>query len=351
MSTHRFPYEWYISDGYPAKGIENHGCTCFDTFSCGGGSSMGAKLAGFHHLGGVELDPRVAKVYKANHNPEHFYTMDVRDFNKLTDLPKELYELDLLTLSPPCSTFSRAGRLEKNWGREKRFHEGQKLQTLDDLVFVACDTIAKLRPKTFLMENSGDMIKSNAMSYVRRVVDMLNRNDYMVCVFSLNAANMGVPQARERVFFVGCDRKLRLPKISLDFHEPYIYFSEFMDREATEPKLSDLQRRLWEQRRPTDQSFGDIVMRNEKRYSMCNCKIFRSDRVLGTIAAGTTYATYDYPRQLTEREIKLASTFPQDYRYKTLSDLRFYCGMAVPPVMVAQIAYEIYQQWLKPIKK
>jgi DNA (cytosine-5)-methyltransferase 1 len=67
---------------------------------------MGYKLAGFQHLGGVEIDGRMAKIYQTNHSPEHFYHEDIRDFNQRTDLPKELYELDILDGSPPCSAFS-----------------------------------------------------------------------------------------------------------------------------------------------------------------------------------------------------------------------------------------------------
>ena len=122
---HRFPYAWYMRDGYPANGIEKHGCKVFGTFICGGGSSMGYKLAGFNHLGGVELDPRVAEIYKVNHNPKYLYTMDIRDFNKLQDLPEALYNLDSLDGSPPCSPFSTAGSREKAWGKEKKFSEGQ----------------------------------------------------------------------------------------------------------------------------------------------------------------------------------------------------------------------------------
>ncbi|MDO4763819.1 MAG: DNA cytosine methyltransferase, partial [Flavobacteriaceae bacterium] len=97
---------------------------------------MGYKLAGFNHLGGVEIDPRMAEIYKKNHAPKYFYLEDIRDFNEREDLPKELYELDILNGSPPCTTFSMAGKREKGWGVEKHFNEGQKKQTLDDLVFV-----------------------------------------------------------------------------------------------------------------------------------------------------------------------------------------------------------------------
>ena len=133
----------------------------FGTFICGGGSTMGYKLAGFNHLGGVEIDPPIADVYKTNHNPKYLYLQDIRDFNKRNDLPIELYSLDILDGSPPCSTFSMAGSREKGWGKEKVFREGQTMQTLDDLVFVYCDTIIKLQPKVFLLENVKGIIQGN----------------------------------------------------------------------------------------------------------------------------------------------------------------------------------------------
>ena len=97
-----FSYEWFLQNGYPAKGIEKNNLKVFGTFICGGGSTMGYKLAGFDHLGGVEIDKKIAKVYCENHKPLFFYNEDIRVFNKRTDLPKELYNLDILDGSPPC---------------------------------------------------------------------------------------------------------------------------------------------------------------------------------------------------------------------------------------------------------
>lgn len=95
----------------------------------------------------------MAKIYQINHHPTHFFTEDIREFNQRQDLPKELYDLDILDGSPPCSTFSMAGNREKTWGKEKTFKEGQKKQILDELVFVFCDTVQKLSPKVVIMEN------------------------------------------------------------------------------------------------------------------------------------------------------------------------------------------------------
>ena len=167
---HKFPYKWSLKDGYPAKGIKNNGLNVFGTFICGGGSTMGYKLAGFNHLGGVEIDKKVADVYKENHKPKYMYNQDLREFNKREDLPKELYDLDILDGSPPCSSFSMAGSREKAWGKKKQFTEGQAFQTLDDLVFIYCDTIIKLQPKVFILENVKGIIQGNAKLYSKNIV-------------------------------------------------------------------------------------------------------------------------------------------------------------------------------------
>ena len=87
-----FPYKWFLKNGYPKV----NGLNVFGTFICGGGSTMGYKLAGFNHLGGVEIDERVADVYKTNHNPKHLFVEDLRRFNEREDLPDELFNLDIL---------------------------------------------------------------------------------------------------------------------------------------------------------------------------------------------------------------------------------------------------------------
>jgi DNA (cytosine-5)-methyltransferase 1 len=64
----KFQYKWKLEDGSPAKNIYYHGLKVFGTFVCGGGSTMGYKLAGFNHLVGVEIDKKTSEVYKKNHN-------------------------------------------------------------------------------------------------------------------------------------------------------------------------------------------------------------------------------------------------------------------------------------------
>lgn len=349
---HRFPYKWYLKDGYPAPGIEAHGMKVFGTFICGGGSSMGYKLAGYHHLGGVELDPKIAKIYEQNHHPEHLYNMDIRDFNKLEDLPAELYQLDLLDGSPPCSTFSTAGARENGWGKEKKFAEGQKLQTLDDLVFVYCDTIEKLMPKCCLLENVSGLVKGNAKSYAKAIMARLNEIGYDAQVFLLNGATMGVPQVRERVFFVGHKKEYDyLPKLKLQFNEEPIKFGEFAENEGGVP-ISDHLLALWNKRIPRDTKFADINIRVNGSDSLFSNQIMHQDRVLNTLcASGARHTYYERPMHMTDNDMLQASSFPMDYNWGGQdSVLQFLTGMSVPPLMTAQIAYQIYKQWLSKIR-
>ena len=351
---HRFPYRWYLRDGYPAKGIENHGCTVFGTFICGGGSSMGYKLAGFHHLGGVELDPRVAEIYRLNHNPQYLYNMDIREFNQLQDLPAELYQLDLLDGSPPCSTFSTAGVREKAWGKEKRFAEGQKLQTLDDLVFVYCDTILKLKPKCFLLENVAGLVKGNAKSYSKRIVQYLTQNGYDVQVFLLNAATMGVPQTRERVFFVGHRKEYKVPKLVLDFNEEPILFKEITDHsdKGDINAISPLMQLVFKNCKPSDIGFDDVTLRVRGKASGYGQCIYQPEKVAPTVTTGRNISILaQYPRRVTRTEVSLLGSYPLDYKCESKNKLEWLIGMSVPPVMTAQISYQIYKQWLSKIKQ
>lgn len=148
------------------------------SFICGGGSTMGYKLAGYNHLGGVEIDKTIAEVYAKNHNPKLLYNEDIRIFRKRTDLPKELYNLDILDGSPPCSTFSTAGSREDAWGKEKKFREGQAKQTLDDLFFEFIALAEKLQPKIVLAENVSGMIKGNAKAYTVEINKKFNQKGF-----------------------------------------------------------------------------------------------------------------------------------------------------------------------------
>ena len=63
MIEHRYPYKWSYQD-YP----QCNGYKVFSCFACGGGSTMGYKLAGFEVLGCNEIDTKMLDIYKLNHH-------------------------------------------------------------------------------------------------------------------------------------------------------------------------------------------------------------------------------------------------------------------------------------------
>ena len=91
---------------------------------------MGYKLAGFDVIGCNEIDPRMNKVYVANHHPRLNYLAPIQEFKLRKDLPAELYNLDILDGSPPCSSFSMAGNRDDDRGKEKKFREGHPMRVL-----------------------------------------------------------------------------------------------------------------------------------------------------------------------------------------------------------------------------
>lgn len=219
-------YEWYLSD---LNKVKKNDYKVFSCFSCGGGSSLGYKLAGFNVIGNCEIDKRINNIYVKNNHPKYNYCMGIQEMNKLKEFPEELYHLDILDGSPPCSTFSMAGQREENWGKNKKFREGQASQILDDLFFEFIDLAAILKPKIVIAENVKGLIMGNAKGYVNLIVKKFNEIGYKVQLFLLNAATMGVPQKRERVFFVATRKDIQFPNLVLNFNETPIKYGEIKD--------------------------------------------------------------------------------------------------------------------------
>lgn len=306
---------------------------------------MGYKRAGFQVLGNVEIDPKINSMYVKNNHPKYNFCMDLRDFNKKEDLPDELYHLDILDGSPPCTVFSTAGQREKTWGKEKKFREGQKKQRLDDLFFVWLDTVAKLKPKIAIAENVTGLLKGNAKGYVNEIIHGFHDIGYSVQIFKLNAAFMDVPQARERVFFIANNQGY--PKLKLDFHNEPIPFGKVRTAHGKPlDKNSWLTKERLEHTRPTDKRIADIMIRISGRETCFNSKIYQDNAIAQTlIAGGCFYRGYD-KEYISVGDMVNVSSFPQDYDFAG-NDVQFVCGMSVPPNMMANIAAQIWEQWLK----
>lgn len=325
----------------------------------GGGSSMGYKLAGFDVVGCNEIGRRMMNVYCKNHSPKFSFLEPIQTFKERTDLPPELFNLDILDGSPPCSTFSMAGSREDAWGKMKHFREGQAEQVLDTLFFDFIDLAKKLQPKVVVAENVKGLLLGEAKEYVRRIYDGFDDAGYYCQHWLLNAQNIGVPQRRERVFFICLRKDLaepflervslfeELPRLNMVFNERPILFKEFADYKGTEIKGGKL-RHYWENKIPDDDGMGDTTKRLYGVEKCFNYRYDKEDMVCHTLPAKDVCVCYNQPRRHSVGEICCISSFPQDYNFGKEQPW-YVCGMSVPPVMMANVASNIYEQWLSKL--
>ena len=332
-------WKWHKSD---LNHVKKNGLKVLSTFSCGGGSSYGYKLAGYEVLGNVEIDEKINAMYVKNHRPKYNFRMDIRDFNRLDTIPEELKELDILDGSPPCSTFSMAGSREDAWGVKKRFREGQKKQVLDDLFMEFMQTVKRLNPKVVVAENVDGMTRGKARYYITMVIEEFRKLGYEVQLFRLNSMFMGVPQSRVRIFFIA--NRMGFPQLKIQPSERPILYREVASKYAKPMSKSSKAYGLMKyQMLPTDKSIGDINMRLIGKESSFNTQIWRFNSVCPTVTAGgTAYRENLY--HVPDADFVSVSTFPQDYDFNG-NQPQYVCGMSVPPLMMAYIAKEIHAQW------
>lgn len=338
-------WKWRFAD-YPK---EKNGLKVFSCFACGGGSTMGYKLAGCDVIGCCEIDPKMNEVYVKNHHPKHNFLMDIRKFNEIPndELPTELLNLDILDGSPPCTTFSMAGEREESWGKKKKFREGQAEQTLDDLSFVFIETVAKLKPKVMVMENVEGLIKGEAWAYVQKIYKQLHDIGYRVKHWLLKGQHMGVPQTRHRVFFVAIrnDVDFDIERIDMSFNYKPITYGEIKEGEMKPLGEGTDYIRLTMAALPHEKSIADVNIRLHKKNSGFQSYLIDDDSIIPTMRAKPDIIDRNAIAYISTETMINSQTFPQDYDFihNTRSNIGYICGMSVPPIMIKRIVTRLIE--------
>lgn len=164
--------------------------TGISLFSGAGGMDIGFRDAGVGVLFANELDHEAAETYRANLDPTATVMRegDIKDF--MEDL-RAYQDVDVLFGGPPCQGFSVAGKMDPSDERSQ-------------LVFTFMDAVGLVRPKLFVMENVKALGQLTRWKSVRdRLFDRAQQLGYGTAQFVLNAADFGVPQARERFILIG----------------------------------------------------------------------------------------------------------------------------------------------------
>ena len=156
-------------------------------FSGAGGMDIGFARAGFEILWANDFDKAAVETYRQNIG-DHIVLGDIDNFIPMLS---EFGDIDCLFGGPPCQGFSVAGKMALDDPRSQ-------------LVKSYMRAVEVVRPRSFVMENVKAL---GTLSKFKQVRDELrsfaNAIGYQTELVILNSKNFGVPQARERVFFVG----------------------------------------------------------------------------------------------------------------------------------------------------
>lgn len=323
------------------------GLKAVSTFSGCGGVCLGLEMAGYEILWANEFIEAARDSYKPNH-PGVILTGDdirtIKGSDILEAIGLERGELDLLEGSPPCASFSTAGLIEKGWGRVKTYSDS--VQRADDLFFEYSRLVEELYPKVFIAENVSGLVKGKAIGYFKEIIRDLKSKGYKVEARLLDASYLGVPQARQRLIFVG---------VRSDIAEKYEVGPVFPKPQRQRYTLRDV---IEENGVYIDEETGmDISL---DRYAVGeawdNTKIGESsekyfqlvrprlDKPVGTITATAGVvgaASVVHPtekRKFNLRELRALQSFPADFILTGSYQQRVErIGRSVPPLMAKAV--------------
>jgi DNA (cytosine-5)-methyltransferase 1 len=157
-------------------------------FTGAGGMDVGFTKAGFEVIWANEILKDACETYSMNHEG----VMKCGDIRDYLDELASLEDVEVVFGGPPCQGFSVAGKMNPNDERSK-------------LIFSFFDVVERTKPKAFVLENVKAL---GLLSKWKPVRDKMFERawelgyDYVELVV-LNATHYGVPQKRERMFFIG----------------------------------------------------------------------------------------------------------------------------------------------------
>jgi DNA (cytosine-5)-methyltransferase 1 len=332
-------------------------------FAGAGGSSTGYKLAGGKVLAINEFLEEAQDTYQVNYPDTHIFKQDIRELTGdmiLNQIGLKRGELDILDGSPPCASFSTAGKKEKMWGQVKKYSSTE--QRVDDLFFEFARLLKEIQPKVFVAENvkgltqgaSSKLLGSEQMDIFGsslNIYDELVSCGYMVRYKVLNSLNYGVPQRRERTIFIGIrndiDKKISFP-MGVNGREFVTLEKAFLGIENTNEDLDDAN--------ISNYKVYQHLLKMKVGSSFHNTRLLRKSSPLShaftlTASACTKGSRCEHHwdnRKFTIGELKRIMSFPDDYYLgKTYKEKVERLGRSVPPLMMKSVAEHIYNTILK----
>ncbi len=151
------------------------------------------------HIFSSEIDKNARLSIEANYKPKYLY----EDMTK----KRILEELDIYVCGFPCQPFSYCG--SRNGTADKR------------CLFDYCVlTIKQCKPKIFILENVKGIQTVNNGLYFKKIQNVLNKLDpkYSIYINVYNTKDYGIPQNRERIFFIGLRKDIQKKEYQIPNH-------------------------------------------------------------------------------------------------------------------------------------
>lgn len=342
----------------------SNGYKVVSTFSGAGGACLGFEMAGFDVVWANEFVEAARDTYRENHPGVILDGRDIREVTGddiLSATGLSAGELDVFEGSPPCASFSTAGSREKGWGRVKQYSDTS--QRADDLFFEYSRLLGELQPKTFTAENVSGLVKGKAVGYFKEILIDLRSKGYMVEAKVLDASWLGVPQARQRLIFIGVRNDLvDMYGVRPVHPKPMTYrysCSDVLDIDRTKHRIIHDTSGQFSEGDVTDRPINTVTTANshwhvagvvEVTHDPETSHNIRFDRPsLREIKGGNT--SLIERRKLTLRELRALSSFPDDFVLTGSYAQRWErIGRSVPPFMARAIAETIKTEILDKIK-
>ncbi|MGN0722957.1 MAG: DNA (cytosine-5-)-methyltransferase [Treponema sp.] len=288
--------------------------TFFDFCSGIGGGRLGLEQIGLKSVGYSDTSRLSVTTYK-----QLFNTENEKNFGNLKKIKTEtLPQFDLLIAGFPCQTFSVMGR--------KAGFDDSRGQIIFHLARILKDS----QPKCFILENVRGLVTHDKGETLKIILNELENSGFDVIYKVLTSLDYGVPQMRQRVYFIGINKILNKNidffKWPIPIEKPSLKKYLIDNNKADTQRLAILQYYL---NNPTNngkytiedlkQMEGKILdtRMSDLRIYEERCPTLRSQR------DGVLYVRDGEIYQLTGYEALLLQGFPKEYADKvkgTVSD-------------------------------
>jgi DNA (cytosine-5)-methyltransferase 1 len=346
-----------------AKLRGTNGFNLISTFSGCGGACLGFEMAGYDVLWANEFVEAARDTYEANHpgvilNGEDIRSLSGQDILDAVNL--EVGEADLLEGSPPCSSFSIAGRRHRLWGVEKTYSD--TTQVADDLFFEYSRIVREIQPKVFVAENVAGLVRGRAIGYFNNILRDLRGNGYTVEAKLLDASYLGIPQARQRLIFVGVRNDL-VKKFGVKPVFPKPEKGRGLLGDVIEAVPEDFSQSFKDEETGYEIGLGDYAIGQEwdkmpiggysKFYSLKRPPLDRPAPTVTAMAGQVGAASIAHPyerRKFNLKELRALQSFPEDFILTGNYTQRVErIGRSVPPLMSKAIGEVIRTEILEKV--